>query len=326
MMATDLTEFWENLAVGRDCHRPFPATRGAGSARFGDSSRAAGYLTDIAAFDHAFFDISRREACLIDPNQRLFLEEAYHAIEDAGLATSIRGSDTGVWVGHSRDLTVDYATHIRTHYPQLATELSVAGNMGSVIASRISYFLDLHGPSVSIDTACSSGLMAVAEAVRALQRREVRTALAGSVKVNIEPIGRGLDDEIGIRAADDRTKTFDRSADGISSGEGACVLVLKLLSDAQLDGDRIRAVILSVGSNQDGRTVGITAPNPQAQTELLGSGRGGGGEPCPPRGPWNRHTVGRPDRGFGDARGPQPDHRPTGECRTRFGETEHRPS
>lgn len=268
-MATDLTEFWENLAVGRDCHRPFPATRGAGSARFGDSSRAAGYLTDIAAFDHAFFDISRREACLIDPNQRLFLEEAYHAIEDAGLATSIRGSDTGVWVGHSRDLTVDYATHIRTHYPQLATELSVAGNMGSVIASRISYFLDLHGPSVSIDTACSSGLMAVAEAVRALQRREVRTALAGSVKVNIEPIGRGLDDEIGIRAADDRTKTFDRSADGISSGEGACVLVLKLLSDAQLDGDRIRAVILSVGSNQDGRTVGITAPNPQAQTELL---------------------------------------------------------
>ncbi|HML51599.1 MAG TPA: beta-ketoacyl synthase N-terminal-like domain-containing protein [Propionicimonas sp.] len=268
-MAETLEEYWDNLVEGRDCHRRFPPSRARGMDLKEAELCEAGYLSEIAEFDHSFFDISRREASLMDPNQRIFLEEAHHALEDAGLVNTIRGTRAGAWIGFSKDLTIDFARHVQTRYPELAGELSVAGNMGSVIASRIAYSLDLRGPAVSLDTACSSGLYAMLSAVRALQRGEVPVALVGSVKVNVEPIHRGLDDEIGIRSSDHRTKTFDRRADGISSGEGACALVLKRLSDALADGDRIRAVIKGIAANQDGKTVGITAPNPQAQTELL---------------------------------------------------------
>lgn len=270
-MADDLSEYWENLRHGRNTHRPFPAAR-AQDCRASQRavSYPAGYLDDIAGFDHAFFEISFREACLMDPNQRIFLEEAYRSLESAGYTGSaLRDFDTGVYVGHSADLTADYADLVRDEHPKVFPEISVAGNMSSVIASRLAYHLDLKGPCVVVDTACSSALVAVHIASEALRSGQIRMAVVGSVKVNLAPVGPGPDDELGIRSPHHQTRTFDDAADGISSGEGAAAVVLKRLDDALADGDRVLAVIRASAVNQDGRTVGITAPNPRAQEELL---------------------------------------------------------
>ena len=277
-LAADLEEYWANLRYGRNGHRRFPGDRARAGARAArdkagaglGTSYPAGYLDDIAAFDHAFFEISFREACLMDPNQRIFLEEAYRALESAGYTgPALRDFDTGVYVGHSADLTAAYADFVRDEHPTVFPEISVAGNMSSVIASRLAYHLDLRGPCVVVDTACSSSLVAVHIASEALRSGQIRMAVVGSVKVNIAPLGPGPDDELGIRSAHHQTRTFDAAADGISSGEGAAAVVLKRLDDALADGDRILAVIRASAVNQDGRTVGITAPNPRAQEELL---------------------------------------------------------
>jgi len=228
----------------------------------------AGYLREIDKFDYKFFNISPKEAALMDPNQRIFLETAWQAIEDAGCGESIRGSDTGVYIGHSSDFGRLYKSMIENIGLEHG-ELALAGNIHSIIASRLSYVLDLKGPSLSIDTACSSSLVAVHLAVQAIRNGQCAMALAGGVKINSMPEFSSVLRDIGIHSASDKARSFDNSSDGTSFGEGAGVVVLKSLQRALMDGDHIYAVIKGSAINQDGTSINLTAPNVLAQQDVI---------------------------------------------------------
>ncbi len=280
----DLAAFWRLLSEGRAALRDLPAARAADVEAFlrlkgaqGAHSKTlrAAYLSEVDKFDHRFFGLARQEANLINPNQRLFLETAWTALEHAGYGgSSVKGSATGVYVGFSSDFGEDYRRLIATHAPD-APEVAVAGNVKSIIASRIAYHLDLRGPSLLVDTACSSGLVAVHLACRALRNGECDMALAGAVKIDLIPVAEDGEAGVGIKdiqdtiAHDGRTRTFDDSCDGTSAAEGVIALVLKPLESALRDGDTIHAVIRGSAVNQDGQSVGITAPNSAAQESLI---------------------------------------------------------
>ena len=266
-------EFWKNLCSGKDVIKAFPPNRIADQAFFleaegvkkGSRFRDGGYLERIDTFDYAFFKIPYREAVLMDPNQRLFLETAWHAVEDAGYSPGeLKGSQTGVFMGYSGKS--EYQTYISKISPEDIV-VSEAGNIDSIIASRISYVMDLKGPSMLVDTACSSSLTAVHLACQSLQRGETDMVLVGGCKILATPIDMGY--RLGIESSTGRTRTFDDSSDGTGFGEGVICMMLKPLSRAMSDHDHIYAVIKGSGVNQDGSSLGITAPNMAAQEELL---------------------------------------------------------
>lgn len=284
--AEDLASFWTLLAEGRSAIREIPATRKqdikeylrlAGALdkyRDTDYLREA-YLPRIDNFDYAFFGLSKQEANLMDPQQRLFLETAWAALEDSGYASdAIRGSKTGIFVGASQDFGEDYRRLIDTLAPD-APDIAIVGNIKSVIASRIAYLLDLKGPSLMVDTACSSALVALHLACRSLNDGECDMAMAGTVNMNLVPLPMTPETGIGARdiqdnlAADNQTKAFDERSDGMSVGEGVFAFLLKPLQKAVDDGDQIHAVIRGSAINQDGYSVGLTAPNSAAQAELI---------------------------------------------------------
>ncbi|MFI8946970.1 SDR family NAD(P)-dependent oxidoreductase [Streptomyces sp. NPDC053750] len=231
-------------------------------------------LPSVAAFDHRFFGLSPQEAKTIDPNQRIFLETAWAALEDAGhLNRELGGERVGVYAGMSADFGEDYRALIQAIAPD-APEISVAGNVKSITGSRIAYLLDLKGPSMVIDTACSSGLVAAYTAYRAIQSGECTMAVVGAVNTDLLPItadatGIGFKDIQDTSSADGRTRTFDRKGDGTRPAEGCFVLVLKDLERAERDGDHVHAVIMGGAVNQDGASNGITAPNADAQADLI---------------------------------------------------------
>jgi acyl transferase domain-containing protein/enoyl-CoA hydratase/carnithine racemase len=270
--ADDIDQFWNNLAAGRDCIEEIPRQRWdieacfeAGEARPGKTySRWMGLLSGYDCFDAGFFNISPREARSMDPQQRVFLEACWHALEHAGHAPSgMAGSRCGVFVGCSAG---DY------HQLSRREALSGQGFTGaapSILAARIAYLLDLQGPSVSIDTACSSSLVAIASACDSLALGHSDMALAGGVNVMSGPAMQIMTAQVGMLSPQGRCFSFDARADGIVNGEGVGVLLLKRLAEAERDGDCIHGVIEAWGVNQDGRTNGITAPNPEAQTRLL---------------------------------------------------------
>jgi|GEM_PF-3128950 len=268
--AGDPQQFWELLAEGRDCIRPFPAGRMRQAAALLASNGAeayaeGGYLEDIDRFDPAYFRISPMEANLMDPSQRLFLETAWRAIEDAGYGgQQLKGSATGVYVGYNGPGT--FGAWIEREFPELASVAKV-GNIAPIIGGRLSYLLDLRGPNLMIDTACSSSLVAVHAACRALRSGECETAIAGGVKISPLPLPKHGDLE--IDAPDHRAKAFDERADGTSWGEGAAAIVLKPLARALADGDAVYAVIKGSAVNHDGTSIGLTAPSVKAQEELL---------------------------------------------------------
>ncbi len=276
--SADLTEFWEVLRQGLDCVGPYSEKRKAdiqpfmeylGIAQNNDESEAA-YLAEIDKFDPLFFNISPKEASLMDPNQRLFLQIAWRAIEDAGYGgKKIMGTDTGVYLGFSNDGQIDYKFIVQTIAPELAA-LSTSGNIKSIIASRISYLLDLKGPSMVVDTACSSALTAVHLACTDLQKGRCEMAIAGGIKIILLP-SRSGQAEIGIRSSTGRAHTFDNDSDGTGLGEGVIALLLKPLKKAIADRDNIHAVIRGSAVNQDGASVGITAPNSLAQAQVIES-------------------------------------------------------
>ncbi|MCX7920811.1 MAG: SDR family NAD(P)-dependent oxidoreductase [Clostridia bacterium] len=278
-MAENIGEFWENIRNGKDCIREFPYQRMKDVSPILPNSYMpadppklceAGYLDEIDKFDYEFFNISPIEARLMDPNQRLFLETAWNVIEEAGYGGNrIKGTKTGVYVGHSSDLKFEYHMYVNMADTELYKNVSLPGNVKSIIASRISYLLDLKGPSVVVDTACSSALLAIHLACQGIINGECEMAIAGGVKVNLLPIQKGMDDEIGIRSPGDRARTFDDSSDGTGSGEGVVAIMLKPLSKAITDGDNIYAVIKGSAVNQDGSSVGLTAPNSAAQEEVI---------------------------------------------------------
>ncbi|WP_344609197.1 SDR family NAD(P)-dependent oxidoreductase, partial [Streptomyces glaucus] len=259
----DAGTLWAHLAAGDDLVTEadrWDLTRVLGE----DAGQQYGsFLDDIARFDAGFFRISGKEAVYTDPQQRIFLEECWHALEDAGYAGErLDGRDCGVYVGA---FPGDYHELIG----QDAPAQTMWGNMASVIASRISYFLDLQGPAESIDTACSSSLVAIHHACQDLRLGVTSMALAGGVFVQSTPRLYQYGTRAGMLSPSGRCHTFDSRADGFVPGEGAGVVVLKRLADALRDGDHVYGVIRGSGVNQDGTTNGITAPSATSQERLL---------------------------------------------------------
>ncbi len=225
-----------------------------------------GFIADPDVFDNEFFTISPREAAAMDPQQRLLLQCAWRAVENAGVAPSgLAGSRTGVFVGIMGN---EWAQLHLTDYDRITAQVG-SGNGYCMTANRISYHLDLKGPSLAVDTACSSSLVAVHLAGNALLAGECDYALAGGVNVALTPALGIFYTQAGLSAPDGRCKPFSSEADGIGRGEGVGVVVLRRLEDALADGQQVYAVIRGTAVNQDGRSNGITAPNRWSQQEVL---------------------------------------------------------
>ena len=282
----NLDEFWQLIQSGQRTHRALPLNRRNDVNQYLKAKGVVGpetkveylhesFLKNIDGFDYALFGMAKQEANLSDPNLRLLLETCWTALEHAGYSgESISGTDTGLFIGHSADFGVSYKDIIRELWPD-APEVSIVGNVKSMIASRLAYQLDLHGPTMMIDTACSSSLVALHQACNALKAGDCDMALAGTVKIDLIPIADKPEFKVGIKdldataALDGRTKTFDHKADGTHGAEGVCAFLLKPLEKALEDRDTIHGVILASAINQDGLSVGVTAPNPSAQESLI---------------------------------------------------------
>jgi amino acid adenylation domain-containing protein len=272
--ANDIHEFWDNLRNGVDCVRAIPETRKKdidAYLRFKkvDPDRVKyaemAYLDEVDKFDYAFFNLTPAEAKLMDVNQRVFLEVAWGAVEDAGYGgQKLMGSRTGVYIGHSG--ASEYYNYILDIDPAVMP-LARVGNLAPVIGSRISYLLDLGGPSILVDTTCSSSLVALHLACMGIRNGECETAIVGGIEIVLLP----LDNEakFGIESSSGRTRTFDDAADGTGFGEGAVAVVIKPLIKALEDHDHIYGVIKGSSVNQDGSSVGLTAPNPKAQEDVI---------------------------------------------------------
>lgn len=265
-------EFWRLLASGRDAVGEVPAQRwpkldvAADVEVLERTTRAGGFLSDIAGFDAEFFAISPREARWMDPQQRMVLEVGWEALEHAGIsAESLRGSCTGVFVG----LSASEYGHRSLSDLSGVDAWSATGGAPSVAANRLSYALDLRGPSVAVDTACSSSLVAVHLGMQSLSSGETDLVIAAGTNLLLGPAVTAAFHEMGVISPSGRCRPFSAGADGIVRAEGAGVVVLKRLADALADGDRVLAVLPGSAINQDGRSNGITAPNVAAQEDLL---------------------------------------------------------
>ncbi|MEK5142623.1 SDR family NAD(P)-dependent oxidoreductase [Paenibacillus sp. FSL M7-0134] len=273
-MARDVDEFWKNLEEGRDCITEIPEDRWDWKTYYGDPEQEAnktnikwgGFIDGIYEFDPLFFGISPREAALMDPQQRLLMTYIWKAIEDAGIqAGSLSGTRTGIFVGTANS---GYSGMI--YQGNVGVEAySSSGMAPSVGPNRMSYFLNIHGPSEPIETACSSSLVAIHRAVRAIEDGSCEMAIAGGVNVIITPELHISFNKAGMLCEDGRCKTFSDKANGYVRGEGAGMLFLKKLKDAEKDGDHIYGVIRGTAVNHGGRANSLTAPNPRAQADVL---------------------------------------------------------
>ena len=259
--ARDVEEFWELLASGRD---PVAKVTRWDLSSLGSVCVDGGLMDGVEEFDPLFFGISGAEATYMEPQQRLFLQEAWRALEDAGHAgESLDRDRCGVYVGCAAGDYLDLTG--ASDYPGQA----FWGNMNSLVPSRIAYYLDLHGPAMAVDTACSSSLVSLYLACQGLWSGEVGTAIAGGVYVQNSPRLYLAASRAGMLSPTGRCRTFDQAADGFVPAEGVGALVLKRLSDAQADGDHVHGVISGIGINQNGTTNGIVAPNGTAQEQLI---------------------------------------------------------
>jgi acyl transferase domain-containing protein/NADPH:quinone reductase-like Zn-dependent oxidoreductase/acyl carrier protein/short-subunit dehydrogenase/SAM-dependent methyltransferase len=273
---SDESLFWNALKKKQDFIGQIPSDRWATSElqhdKSSESGRAstfsAGVLSDIDKFDAGFFGISPREAAWLDPQQRLLLELSWEAMENAGvLPSSLAGSDCAVYVGIS---SLDYGTRGLDDLASLSSHY-MTGNTLSMAANRLSYIFDLHGPSLAIDAACSSSMVALHHACNCLRTGEASSAIVGGVSLLLHPYPFVGFTKASMLSAYGRSKTFDASANGYVRSEGGAVVMLKPLDRALAEGDEIQAVILGSGINTDGaRKTGITIPSRDGQAELMG--------------------------------------------------------
>jgi FkbH-like protein len=272
--ANDPEAFWQLLRNGVDVISEVPKNRWDINSFYHPeletpgkmSTRWGAFLDQVDQFDPNFFGISPREAERMDPQQRILLEVAWEALENAGIVPSqLAGSETGVFIGISNN---DYS-RIQFENPTRIDAYAGTGNAFSIAANRLSYLLDLRGPSLSVDTACSSSLVAIHLACQSLQTGESNLALVGGVNLILTPELTITFSQAHMMAADGRCKTFDNSADGYVRGEGCGIVVLKRLSDALRDKDNILSLIKGSAVNQDGRSNGLTAPNGPSQQIVI---------------------------------------------------------
>ncbi|WP_329244693.1 type I polyketide synthase [Streptomyces sp. NBC_01478] len=263
-------DYWRLLIDGVDAIGRVPEDRWGDFSAFPPPEVPVhgGYLDDIAGFDADFFRVTPREAAVMDPQQRILLEVVRETLDHAAVpATALAGTATGIYVGVSApeygQLTGADAAAVDPWAP--------AGAALSVTAGRLAYVLDTHGPNMAVDTACSSSLVAVHQACASLRSGETDAAIAAGVNVLLSPVVGVAFQRAGALAPDGRCKPFSAAADGIGRGEGCAAVLLKRLSDAERDGDRVLAVIRATVVNSDGRSNGLLAPNPAAQQALLTS-------------------------------------------------------
>jgi len=288
--AADLAAFWKLLIQGSSAVTEVPDGRwdlDAGStgtdaadtgstdtgSTDGDAAgrraalRYGAFLDQVDAFDGPFFGVSLREALAMDPQQRLMLELGWEALEHGGIVpATLRGSRTGVFVGA---MSSDYAEMLRQDTTHAVTQHSFAGTQRGIIANRLSYTLGLNGPSMTVDAAQASSLVAVHLAVESLRRGESELALAGGVNLNLSAAGAQTVAGFGGLSPDGQCYTFDARANGFVRGEGGGLVLLKPLAKALADGDVVHAVIRGTAVNNDGATDGLTVPSTQAQADVL---------------------------------------------------------
>lgn len=271
--ADGLDEYWKLLAEGRTATGELPLGRWSEyqsdpvmSEKMGKINLSGGYLDDIASFDPEFFGLSPIEATNMDPQQRIMLELTWHALENAHLpANELKGTSVGVFMGSSNN---DYGMLI-TADPAEAHPYALTGTSSAVIPNRISYAFDFRGPSLNVDTACSSSLVSVHQAVRELRYGSCDVAVAGGVNILASPFVSTAFGELGVISPSGAIHAFSDDADGFVRADGAGVVVLKRLADAEAAGDQILAVIKGSATNSDGHSNGLTAPNPEAQIDVL---------------------------------------------------------
>ena len=271
--ADNPSTFWQNIKNKVDCITPIPPERWDSriltdvDKKFGAQFvKVGGFIDDIDQFDTAFFGISPREASEIDPQQRILLELAWRCMENAAISPDcLSRLQTGVYVGV---INHDYERLILFDRQQIS-QYSALGRSTSIAANRISYCFNLQGPSLTIDTACSSSLTAVDSACKALSSGDVDVALAGGANAILLPESYIEFSQASMLSKAGMCQAFDKNADGFVRAEGGGLVMLKRLSDALVDGDRIYATIVASSVNQDGRTIGLMAPNPEAQVRMM---------------------------------------------------------
>ncbi len=271
---TSTTQYWPDLLAGKDLVTTVEPARWATETYFHPDKKhpgtsytfAAGSIGDISGFDAGFFGISPREAALMDPQQRLLLELSWEAFENAGIpASSVRGTPCGVYIGIS---SMDYSFRLTEDVAALDASV-MTGNTLSIAANRISYAFDLQGPSMAIDTACSSSMVAFHQACRSIVSGECDTALTGGISLHLHPYGFIGFSKASMLSPQGRCKVFDAAGDGYVRSEGGGIFVLKEYEQAVADGDPILAVVAASAVNTDGHKSGLTVPSPEAQANLL---------------------------------------------------------
>ncbi|KAF3769442.1 hypothetical protein M406DRAFT_20616, partial [Cryphonectria parasitica EP155] len=273
--ASSPSSLWKLLEKPRDVSKAIPDERfelkgyyHPKGSHHGTTNVQRAYMLDedVRRFDGTFFNISPNEADAIDPQQRLLMEVVYEALEAGGhTIEKLRGSDTAVMVG---TMSVDYNDILIRDMESMPTYFST-GTSRAILANRISYFFDWHGPSMTIDTACSSSMVALHQSVRALRGGESRVAIAGGTELLLGPEQFVGESKMSLLSPTGRSRMWSADADGYARGDGIAALVLKRLSDAIADGDHIECLIRETGVNQDGKSTGLTVPSTEAQAALI---------------------------------------------------------
>lgn len=278
--AVDIDQYWLNLREGKDCITEVPEERWDWREYYTDDrsktghhySKWGGFISGVDEFDALFFNISPREAELIDPQERLFLQHAWMAIEDAGYTRQ------SLQIPHYQDMSGQIGVYVGVMYgeyqlfadeaSQNGQQKAFAGNLAS-IANRVSYFLNLHGPSMTLDTMCSSSLTSIHLACQDLKLGRTSLAIAGGVNISIHPNKYLILSSGQFISSDGHCQSFGEGGDGYIPGEGVGAVVLKRLSEARQDGNHIYGVIKGSAVNHGGKTNGYTVPNPQAQSSVV---------------------------------------------------------